>query len=300
MGAWLLPALAKRGARVFGVHTPVLRAPELPCEWIAADVRDAGAVRQAVRTANPELVVHLAGLTAPREAERDPIENQRLNFQAAVHLLDAVAALGGGTRVLLVSSGEVYGRRSEGAAPAREDDPLAPPNAYAAAKLAAEQYGRIAASHGLEVTLARPFNHTGPGRPPDYAESSFARQIAERERGSAEPVLRVGNLAAIRDFSDVRDVVEAYLLLLERGRAGEVYNVCSGRGRSIRSILELLLASSRRQVTIEEDPELYQALPKERIASVGDPARLRALGWQPSHALEDTLAELLDYWRARA
>ncbi len=285
---------------MFGVHKPGLPAPELPCEWIAADVRDASEVRVAVRAAEPELIVHLAGLASPREAERDPIENQRLNFHAAVHLLDAVSAEGGRARVLLVSSGQVYGQRPEGAGPAREDDRPAPPNAYAAAKLAAEQSGRLAARDGLDVVLARPFNHTGPGRPPDYAESSFARQIARIERGHGEPVLRVGNLSAIRDFSDVRDVVQAYLLLLERGRAGEVYNVCSGRGRSIRSILELLLASSRSQVTIETDPERHEALPDERIASVGDPGRLRELGWRPCRRLEDTLAELLDHWRARS
>jgi GDP-4-dehydro-6-deoxy-D-mannose reductase len=300
VGAWLLPALAERGARVFGVHRPDLPAPELPCEWIAADVRDASQVLEAVRAAEPELIVHLAGLAAPREAERDPLENQRLNFHAVSHLLNAVSAQCRSARTLLVSSGEVYGRRPTGAAPAREDDPLAPPNAYAAAKLAAEQLARLAARDGLDVVLARPFNHTGPGRPPDYAESSFARQIAGIERGEGEPVLRVGNLSAIRDFSDVRDVVEAYLLLLDRGRTGQVYNVCSGRGRSIRSILELLLASSRSQVTIKTDPERYEALPDERIASVGDPSRLRELGWRPCRRLDDTLAELLDHWRARA
>lgn len=299
VGSWLVPALVERGARVVGARKPGLPCPDLPCEWLDADLRDADAVRGMLRRVQPAQIVHLAGLAAPRDAARDPLENQRLNYHAVDHLLGAMADTARGARLLLVSSGEVYGRREAGAPRARESDALLPPNAYAAAKAAAEQRGVLAAQQGLEVVRVRPFNHTGPGRPDGYAESSFAKQIARIERGDCAPLLRVGNLTPIRDFSDVRDVVAAYALLLERGVRGEVYNICSGRGRTVRSLVERLLRASRTETRIDVDPERYQPAPPGEIASVGDPGRLQRLGWQPEHEFDDTLVELLDYWRER-
>jgi GDP-4-dehydro-6-deoxy-D-mannose reductase len=151
---------------------------------------------------------------------------------------------------------------------------------------------------GLDVVIARPFNHTGPGRPPIYAESSFAEQLARIERGLQAPVLRVGNLDAERDFCDVRDVVAAHVALLERGERGAAYNVSSGQACRIGALLDLLIASARVKPRIEVDPERWRALPEGASSLSGDASRLRALGWRPAYALRDTLEALLDFWRA--
>jgi GDP-4-dehydro-6-deoxy-D-mannose reductase len=151
---------------------------------------------------------------------------------------------------------------------------------------------------GMRVVLTRTFHHTGPGRGEAFAESSFARQIAEIEAGRREPVLGVGNLEAVRDFADVRDVVRAYWLLLERGAGGQIYNVCTGRGRRIRELLDVLLAAWVARVEVRTDPDRLR--PSDVPAQVGDPSRLRAAtGWEPRIPLERTLEDLLEDWRGR-
>ena len=299
MGSWLVPALAERGARVVGLDRPGAGPAQPLCDWLAVDLRDGPATRSAVARVEPEAVVHLAALAVPRDAAAAPTEALRANYGAVAHLLDAVADGAPRARVLLVSTGQVYRYRALDAAAAREDEPTAPANLYAATKLAAEQLGRLAARDGTHVTIARPFNHTGPGRPAVYAESSFARQVARLEKAGDACEVEVGNLTAVRDFSDVRDVTAAYALLLERGEAGATYNVCSGRGCSLQAILDTLIALARVRVDVRVSAERFEAFPAEAVASVGDPAKLRALGWAPEHALEDTLAELLDDWRSR-
>jgi len=301
VGSWLTPALLKAGAEVVGLYKPGLAPPAADCEPLAVDLRERSEVREALRRVRPDAVVHLAGIASPREAARDPVEALRVNYTAVDHLLHALAESAPAARLLLVSSGEVYGAGPADAAPFPETRPPRPANPYAASKLAGEQRGLLAFRHeGLDVVCARPFNHTGPGRPSEYAESSFARQLAEIERGEREPVVRVGNLEPLRDWSDVRDVVAAYQVLLERGQSGEVYNVCSGVLRPVQWVLDTLVALCRCEVRVEIDPERYQPVEAGRKASGGDPGRMRALGWTPSHSLEDTLAELLEAWRSRS
>jgi GDP-4-dehydro-6-deoxy-D-mannose reductase len=302
VGSWLVPELTRAGTRVIGAHKPGLLPsdPSEACEWLALDVRDAAAVAAAVKKLRPAFAVHLAGLAVPRTAEADPAENERLNVDAAGHLASALAQHAPAARLLHVSTGAVYGGHAVGSARAKESDPLAPRGAYARAKARGEERARAAAGAELDLIIARPFNHTGPGRPADYAESSFARQIAALERAPEGGVVRVGNLEPLRDVCDVRDVVRAYRVLLERGTAGSVYNVCSGNARPVRWLLDRLVDASTASLRVEVDPERYQAAEPETLCSCGDPTRLRALGWQAEHALEDTLAELLDYWRSRS
>ena len=188
---------------------------------------------------------------------------------------------------------------SEAELPIRETAPLRPASPYAVSKVAqgalAQLYGPAG---GMRVVLTRTFHHTGPGRGEAFAESSFARQIAEIEHGLRPPVIEVGNLEAVRDFCDVRDVVRAYLLLLEKGESGQVYNVCSGRGLRIREVLDLLLASSSTRVEVRVDQERLR--PADVPAQVGDPSRLRAAtSWEPRIPIEETLRDLLSDWRAR-
>jgi GDP-4-dehydro-6-deoxy-D-mannose reductase len=201
--------------------------------------------------------------------------------------------------VLVVGSAEEYGPVSEAELPIREDAPLRPASPYAVSKVAQGALARLyGPAGGMRVVLTRTFHHTGPGRGEAFAESSFARQIAEIEHGLRPPVIEVGNLDAVRDFSDVRDVVRAYLLLLEKGEAGEAYNVCSGRGLRIREVLDLLLASSSARVEVRVDQERLR--PADVPAQVGDPSRLRAAtSWEPRIPIEETLRDLLSDWRAR-
>ena len=181
-----------------------------------------------------------------------------------------------------------------------ESHPLQPANPYAVSKVAQEFVARqYFLSHGIPVVCTRTFHHTGPGRGEVFAESSFARQIAEIEAGRQPAVLSVGNLDAVRDYTDVRDVVRAYWLLLEKGRAGEIYNVCSGRGVAIGDILQELVDVSGAQVEIRRDPERMR--PSDIPAIVGNPRKLqRATGWEAAIPLRRTLTDLLAFWRSRA
>ena len=183
--------------------------------------------------------------------------------------------------------------------PLREDTPLRPNSPYAVSKISQGYLGlQYALVHRVPVIRTRTFHHTGPGRGEIFAESSFARQIVEIELGRRDPVLAVGNLDAVRDFSDVRDVVRAYWALLDRGESGEVYNVCTGRGRRIRDLLEMLVKLSGARVDVRVDESRLR--PSDIPVLVGDPTRLqKATGWEPRIALERTLKDLLFDWRDR-
>jgi GDP-4-dehydro-6-deoxy-D-mannose reductase len=301
VGRWLVPRLLERGDEVVGVRLPEEPdAPDGP-RWVAADLGDAQLTASLVRDVRPDCIVHLAAISFPPEAERDPLEALRVNYGAVDALLEGMSRFCPQARLLYVGTGIAYGARPPDAPPSDEKDPLRPDNVYAASKAAAEQRCVIAAERdGLDVIRARPLNHTGPGRPPQYVESSIAKQLVRIERQEQPAVLRIGNLEPIRDFSDVRDVVAAYELLLDRGEAGDVYNVCSGRGYSIRELLDRLVALSRVQPQVERDESLYRPAPTERLALVANPGRIRSLGWETRYSFDTTLRDLLDDWRSRA
>jgi GDP-4-dehydro-6-deoxy-D-mannose reductase len=264
-----------------------------------ADLDDPASAAAVIEEVRPDAVVHLAGQSSVQQSWLDPGGTLRTNVLGIVHLLDAARRAALRPAVLVVGSAEEYGPVSASELPIREDAPLRPASPYAVSKLA---QGALALLYGpaggMRVVLTRTFHHTGPGRGEAFAESSFARQIAEIESGLRPAVIEVGNLDAVRDFSDVRDVVRAYLMLLEKGEPGQAYNVCSGRGLSIREILDLLLASSSARVEVRLDRERLR--PADVPAQVGDPSRLRAAtGWQPRFTLAETLRDLLADWRAR-
>jgi GDP-4-dehydro-6-deoxy-D-mannose reductase len=301
VGSWLVPELERRGHDVCCVRLPAPAEPRWGKAWRAVDLTDAGAVAALVAEVAPARVVHLAAVAFPPDAARDPLSALRANYGAVDGLCRALARHAPRARLLYVSTGEVYGGAPLGAPPFAESAPLEPCNPYAATKAAAERRVAIACERdALDALCVRPFNHTGPRRPERYAESSFAAQIARIERGERAPVLRVGALDAVRDWSDVRDVVAAYALLLERGESGAVYNVSSGRARSVRELVDALCALARRDVCVEIDPARVRETPAARRALVGDPRRIEALGWRRAHAFEDTLRDLLDAWRAAA
>jgi len=292
---------------VFALIRPRAGAPGRPGEaaLLEADLDDAPAVAAAVATARPDRIVHLAGQSSVHHSWIDPGATLRTNVLGLVHLMDGVRASGLRPRLLVVGSADEYGIVEAGSAPVREDAPLRPLSPYAVSKLA---QGLLALEYavpgGPEVIRTRTFPHTGPGRGEAFAESSFARQIVEVESGRRAPVLSVGNLEVVRDFTDVRDVVRAYWALLERvstasvARPETVYNVCSGRGVRLADLLARLIALAGVNVEVRQDPARFR--PADIPVLVGDPSRLRAAtGWEPTIDLDRTLADLLEDWRVR-
>ena len=263
------------------------------------DITDGPAVVKAVEEAAPDAVYHLAALTHVGESWGAPEETFRVNALGTLCLLEAVRYLPVPPRVLLVSSAEVYGAVRTEDLPLTEASPLRPTTPYAVSKVAAEFVAMQAfLAHGVPVVTARAFNHAGPGQSPRFVVSSLARQVAALERDGGS-VLKVGSLTPRRDLTDVRDVVRAYRLLVERGTPGEVYQVCSGVAVSVQEIADRLLAIAGTDAVIELDPEL--ARPVDVPVLVGDPDRLHAAtGWEPGYELDETLTDTLHWWRERS
>jgi GDP-4-dehydro-6-deoxy-D-mannose reductase len=253
------------------------------------DIRNPKAVRDAVLRAGPEAIVHLAAVSSVARSHAEPAETFEVNSRGALHVCLAARALRSNVRVLLVSSGEVYGIV---AGKAHEETRLAPLSPYAASKAAAEIVAfQFARSYGLHVVCARPFTHLGAGQASTFAIPSFARQLVAVKQSGGTGTLSVGDLEPVRDFSHVRDVVAAYRLLLERAPSGETYNVCSGEGRAVRSVLDELIELTQVSVDVRVDPSKLR--PTEIPRLVGNPAKLHALGWTPRWTVRDALADVL-------
>jgi GDP-4-dehydro-6-deoxy-D-mannose reductase len=303
VGAHLVDYLAAERSDV-AIHGLVRRGVErvkLPAtvRKIEAEIEHPASVDAVFDAVAPDLVVHLAAQSSVHQSWLDPDGTLRTNLHGTLNLLESLRRRRLQPRLLVVGSADEYGATQPASLPLREDCPLRPNSPYAVSKVAQGYLAmQHALSYGTPVVRTRTFPHTGPGRGEMFAEASFARQLAEIELGRREPVLEVGNLEAVRDFTDVRDVVRAYWLLLEKGEPGEVYNVCSGRGISLREVVERLIALSRTRVELRVDPQRLR--PSDIPVLVGDPGRLRATtGWEPRFALERTLQDLLDDWRRR-
>ena len=263
---------------------------------LACDIRDAAAVGRAIGEARPDGIFHLAGIAFVVAAGDDPDLTRAVNVDGTRHVLDA--AKQAGVRTLVVSSGAVYGLRPDEELPVTEDLVPAPADIYSQTKYEAE--GECMGRAGRqEFVIARPFNHTGPGQAPDFVCADLADQVARHEAAGLPSVIRVGDLRAERDFSDVRDVVRAYRLLWEEGAPGEVYNICSGRPVAISTVLDKLLSMARVELSVEVEQERLR--PGEVSRFYGSYAKLEAAtGWRPRYALDDTLAALLEDRRDRA
>ena len=262
--------------------------------WQHVDLLDRAAVRTAMIALRPSRVYHCAGSPHVARSWHDTATSLRSNVIGTHHLLEALGAIGERARVLIPGSAAVYAPSQD---PIAEDHPCAPASPYALSKLAQEQLGgRASTEDGLDVILTRSFNHTGPRQTPAFAAPSMARQVALIERGLMEPVIKAGNLGARRDFTDVRDVARAYAGLMERGVPGTIYNVASGVGHTIQSVLDGLIARARVTVRVESDPGRMR--PHDIPVLVGDPARLwHATGWTAAISFDRMLDDLLDYWR---
>lgn len=267
--------------------------------YVSCDLLDPASITEVVRSVRPKFIVNLAGAASGAKSLRDPAGTFAVNAVGVVNLLDTVARHAPDAHTLCVSSGDIYGTLEEGKLPAREHYVPRPHNPYgtskAAMELVCDQYARTA---GLRITVVRAFNHTGPGQSPVFAASSFARQIAMAEKGGADAVtLKTGNLALIRDFSDVRDIVRAYLAIAEQELTG-LFNACSTRGMTLLSIVDGLRAATTLPVHVQTQP--HRLRHGEPAVLYGANDRLRAAtGWQPNIPISTTLADLLDWWRER-
>jgi GDP-4-dehydro-6-deoxy-D-mannose reductase len=264
---------------------------------IGCDLLDPTSVMEAVSAASPAAVVNLAGAASVAASFQAPAETFAVNATGALNVLDAVARNAPNAFVLCVSSGDVYGVVEEAKLPVGEDEPLAPVSPYGSSKAALEVLcGQYARSAGLEIAVLRAFNHTGPGQSDRFAASSFARQIAEAERdGADEVMLETGDLSLARDFTDVRDVVLGYRMVVEKRIAG-TFNACSGRPTRVGELVEHLDAATPLTVRTEAQPERMR--PGEARALYGSPRRLEeACGWSARIELARTMVDLLEWWR---
>jgi GDP-4-dehydro-6-deoxy-D-mannose reductase len=265
-------------------------------EYRRIDIRNRDEVHSVMREFTPDMVYHLAAVSAIGPSWSNPRLTFEVNVLGSFNIFEAAMNLPSPPRILNISTAQVYARSS---GPLSENSPLNPENPYAASKAMTEllmiQY-RNCMNGG--IITARSFNHTGPGQLPTFVLSSIAKQLAAIEAGQAAPTLKVGNIAVTRDFTDVRDIVIAYDRLLEKGRSGEVYNVCSGRPVLLANVIKEFQMNCRASIKVEVDQDRVR--PSDVAQMVGDPTKIRtATGWEPDTPLETTIRDLQDYWRGR-
>ena len=293
-GSHLIDLLSGDGAEIVAWHRPGGAAPRevAGTRWEAVDLLDLASVVAAVARLRPSSVYHCAGAAHVGQSWDSTESTFATNVRGTHHLLTALDRAGDDARVLIPSSALIYATAGEALT---EHHPLVPSSPYGLSKLAQEMLG-MRTNGRLSVTIARAFNHFGPRQDPHFVASGFARRIADIENGRWEPEISVGNLDAQRDLTDVRDTVRAYRLILERGQPARPYNVCSGRAITIRHLLDQLIARARVPVAVRIDPARYR--PNDAPLLLGDPSRVREeLGWTPEIPIEQTLDDLLDYWR---
>ncbi|CAA9588732.1 MAG: GDP-mannose 4,6-dehydratase [uncultured Truepera sp.] len=289
VGPYLARHLTDLGAKVWGGGLSEDTAENYRA--MTLDVTDAAQVARVMQEVRPGEVYHLAGVTRP--ASGDTAAFYAVNLHGTLNVLEAAQETG--AAVLVVGSAYVYGAQT-GTLTERAE--LKPVNHYGASKAAADLAGLPYALAGNRVVRVRPFNHVGPGQSPDFLLPTLVQQLARIEVGALEPVIKLGNLDSVRDFTDVRDIVRAYPKLLREGKNGDVYNLASGRGVSVRELAEMVLARARREIRLQTEPARVRATDIPEL--VGDAGHAReAVGWTPEIPLETTLDEMLTFERAK-
>ena len=303
MGSYLVEECQRRGWTVHGTTHPSEQPELTPALRAAAihpiELSDTAAVRALVAEIRPAQIYHLAAQASVHKAWQDPMATLTNNIGAQLAILSAAHDVRPDARILVISSSEVYGGRDPARMPLGEDEPLGPLDPYAVSKVTQEMLGlQHYLAFGMPVVRVRPFNHMGPRQRPGFVAADFARQVAAIEAGQGPRVMTVGALDAVRDLSDVRDVVRAYTLALTEGEAGAVYNVASGHGVSVGDLLQAFIAEATVPIDTVVDSALLR--PVDRPLIVGDASRLRTqTGWTPTIPLAQTIRDTLDYWRAR-
>lgn len=265
----------------------------------AIELTDPGTIEKAVRDARPECVLHLAAQSFIPASVKDPRATYEVNFFGTLNLLQALKTSGFRGRVLYVGSADVYGAVRDEDLPVTESFPLRPRTPYGVSKAAAELLCyQWTQDQNIDVVMARPFNHVGPGQAEYFVVPDFAKQVTEIKLGRREAVIKVGAIDVTRDFTDVRDVVQAYLSLIERGVTGEAYNVCSGREYSIREVLDELIRLAGIKYKVVEDQARLRAVERKRNRGSFDKLK-KCTGWQPRIGMTDSLRDVLAYWETK-
>ncbi len=296
VGTHLCRYLAELGHQVSGLYLHPPRE-HLPAELFPGDIQEFPRIKEILEQTRPEWLVHLAGVSSVAEAEKNPIPTYNINTLGTLKILLAVHQLMLPCRILLISSADVYGRSNK---IRLETDPPAPLTVYARSKLLAEEIGRLYyQTWQMDIVILRPFSHTGPGQAPRFIFPKVARHIARVEKGQTEPRLEMGDLSVQRDYTDVRDIVRAYVLALENCISGETYNVTSGRAIRLKDGVDYLCRLTDKKIEIVSGNA--EQRPYDIPFLSGDASKFTAItGWQPEIPFEKTLADLLDFYREYA
>ena len=262
------------------------------------DILEKNAIEQLLEQVAPDYIFHLAAQSSVAVSWKRPDLTVDVNIKGCVNVLEAVRKMEKKPRVLLIGSGEEYGRVKQEENPVKETQMLHPGNIYAATKVCQNMIGKIYAdAYQMDIMMVRAFNHIGPKQAPLFVVSDFCKQVAEIEKGQKEPVMYVGNLSAMRDFTDVRDIVRAYAMLIQKGKAGETYNVGSGTAIQIRELLNKILKLSTKEIKVEIDEKKLRPV-DVKIVEADVSKLVEETGWKRRFELEDTLKDILEYWRA--
>jgi GDP-4-dehydro-6-deoxy-D-mannose reductase len=299
-GSHLAQVLLDRNDEVFGIARDEgysLTHLSQEIHPIIEDLQDERLAEQVIRDIKPDAIYHLAGQAFVPKAWADPWDTFANNVRPQLNILQAMIKLKSTARLLVVASNEVYGQVSADKLPVREDTEMRPDNPYGVSKVTQDKLAlQYHLSHGVDVLRVRAFNHIGPRQSPVFVSASFAKQIAEIEAGLKPPDLRVGNLEAKRDFTDVVDVMRAYALLVKYGKPGEAYNIGTGQAYSIQYLLDILLSYTRAEIKVQPDPTRMR--PSDVPVIFADNSKLRnCTGWEPTVKFEESLQRVLSYWR---
>lgn len=305
VGSHLAEYLLKKGYTVYGITRWRSRTDNIDhfkdkLEVFNADIRDGYSLQRVFKEINPDYCFHLAAQSFVLESWNSPLETLGTNILGTVNMLEAIRLSSPNCITVIAGSSEEYGLVFPNETPIKEINLLRPMSPYGISKVAVDKLGCLYhMSYKLKIIVTRAFNHTGPRRGEVFATSNFAKQIAEIEAGKKEPILHVGNLEAQRDWADVRDVVKAYYLAATKGSYGEVYNICSENTIQVGKMLSMLIAMSNKNIEIKQDPNRMR--PSDVPILLGDCTKFREkTGWRPEIPFEQTLRDLLNYWRERA
>lgn len=298
VGSYLIQEMCANNIEAFATKLPHEKFENPNTKVFDLDILDKDAIVALLFELRPDYIFHLAAQSSVGLAWKNPGLTVDVNIKGSLNVMDAIRELFYKPRVLLIGSGEEYGHIRAGETPITEENALRPGNIYAATKVCQNMIANIySKAYDLELMMVRAFNHIGPGQASMFVVSDFCKQVAEIEKGLRAPVMKVGNLAAKRDFTDVRDVVKAYILLIQMGIPGETYNVGRGNAKEIQEILNLIVSMSRAEIKVEIDPNKIRPVDVPIIEA--DITKLNQLtGWKPLIPLEQTIQETLDYWRA--
>lgn len=303
-GSHLAELLLSQGYEVYGTTRPRSKTEHIDhirddLKLYDADLIDSHSIQTVLAGVKPDIIFHLAAQAFVPSSWSSPATTMESNVIGTIHLFESVRRAKINPIIQIACSSEEYGLVHQNETPITEENKLRPLSTYAVSKVGMDFLGyQYFKSYGMKIIRTRGFNHTGPRQGDVYVCSTFAKQIAMIEAGKREPVIKVGNLESYRDFTDVRDMVRAYLLSVEHCDAGDVYNICSEKTWQIQKVLDLLCSMSRAKITVQEDPERMR--PSDVVLLLGDCNKFRKkTGWNIQIPFEQTMEDLLGYWRQR-